>query len=189
VSLSPQQESQIRAAALASERRNRPVGLIAIASAILLASTIFAGWSVASAQRARSEALAARQRLIEVDAIAEEIQDIRTDPQRSGGDTRYAPETRLRSKLNQVADRLGMEQTPSIRDAGAKQLGVGSGSPLEKRSIEVRMDDLPLDAAMEWINEAVREIPGLHVTGVELRPGRPEGWNIRVQLSRWEFRQ
>lgn len=189
MSLTPQQEAQLRAAALASERRNRPFLRVAIAVAVLAASGVFAAWSLAAAERTRGVLASDRERLAEAQTLVEQIRQIRNDPRRSANNERYAPETRLRSKLDRISERLDMEQTPSIRDAGAKQLGVGSDSPLEKRSVEVRMSNVPLETALEWVNEAVREIPGLHVTGVELRPNRARGWSIHVQLSRWEFRQ
>jgi len=190
VTASTQDHARIRAAALAAERRNRPFGWIAGAAALLILSAVFAGWSVARAAGARADVSRAQFQLTRAESITDEIRAIRTDPQRAAQNRIYQPEPRFRTKVNQVSQELELGRTPRIQDRPLRVLGGDRNAPLEKRTYEVSIDRIELEKALRWIGEVRRRIPGLHVSAIEIRPRRgTTQWDLRVNLSRWRFRQ
>lgn len=181
--LTPAEERDVQMYAAAAARRNRPTALLAICGVILVVAVVFAIVSLAQsgAARLRVERLATER--AEVAAIAQEILALRDTAEDGLSSGTYGRELQL-SKLEAINQRVRLPSAPTLSEQRPTR---PIGSPIEKRRVDVTMDNAPLDAALEWINEAQRAIPDLFVSAIEMRP-RPNGWLIRVQVARWELR-
>lgn len=181
--LTPADERDVQMYAAAAARRNRPTALLAICGAILLGAIIFAIVSVTQSGAARAEVTRLATERAEVRAIADEIVALRERAGDRQDDGQYSRELQL-SKLEAINQRVRLPKAPTLSEQRPTR---PIGSPIEKRRVDITMDNAPLDAALEWINEAQRAIPDLFISAIELRP-RPNGWLVRVQVARWELR-
>lgn len=181
--LNPAEERDVQMYAAAAARRNRPTLLLVFAALLLVGAVIFAGVSAGSARAARHELVTLAEDQAAVNDIADEIRRLRersTDRQTDG---RYSRELQL-SKLEAINRRVTLPTAPTLQEQRPTR---PLDSPIEKRRVDVTMENVPLEAAFEWINEAQRAIPDLFISAMELRP-RPSGWTVRVQVARWELR-
>lgn len=182
-----EREMQLRAMAGANERRNRPRALIMGAGALLALASLYAGWSALEARAARAELEGATRQAGAVRRILGQMEAVRTDPARRLDPSRYAPDTQILAKLTQrIPDQLGMTARPVVNEG--RTVPFAADSKLSSRSVRAIFSDVPLEQAMQWINSAVQEVRGLHVTNIEFMPTRDRGWSITVELSRWESR-
>ncbi len=181
--LTPTDERDVQLHAASAARRNRPTALLIATGIIFVAAIVFAMWSVAEAGAARFRMDRLASELAQVRALSVEIANVRAQANDQRVDGRYAPQLQL-SKLEAIRDRVQMPNRPTLSEQRPTRT---LDSPIEKRRVDVTMDNVPLDAAMAWITEAQRAIPDLFVSAIELRP-RPNGWLIRVQVARWELR-
>ena len=175
--------------AVAAERRNRPMGLIAIAAVVLIGATIFAVYASSQRAKARGDMNRARytvQQLANLQAQIDAYQD--SDAQRNLR-RQLAPTMRnIRSRLEQIARTIGM-------DDGALQLGqisdrraLGLDSPLLLRTIDATISGGDVELTLEWMQAVTDQVDGLFVSGVTLNPSS-DGWHVNVRLSRWEIEQ
>lgn len=181
--LTPAEERDVQMYAAAAARRNRPTALLAICGVILLVAIIFAIVSLAQSGAARIAVNRLATERAEVAAIADEIIALRDSADDGLNNGAYNRELQL-SKLEAINQRVRLPNAPTLSEQRPTR---PIGSPIEKRRVDVTMDNASLDAALEWINEAQRTIPDLFVSAIEMRP-RPNGWLIRVQVARWELR-
>ncbi|RMH28081.1 MAG: hypothetical protein D6693_04205 [Planctomycetota bacterium] len=182
---SADEERAVRAHAAAVARRNRPASLLLAAGAAVVVALVFAGLSVSrarSAQRAVESAAATRAA---VQSVVDQIEALRAESASARTDGRYSRRLQL-STLAAINQRVGLDTPPVLQQNPPRSSG--PDSPIEKRIVSVTMVNAPLAAALRWIGEAQRAIPGLFVTAIELRP-TPAGWTVRVQVARWELKR
>lgn len=171
------------AAAAASERRNNPRHLLAIAGFVLAVSLLwlFSSWSAWSSARA---ALVKQQR--ERETITRNVADLRAFKAVQGSDSgpRLAEqEGAIRSRLRDIGRAAGLKEeniTPkSVKRDQRKDLG----SVLLTASFEAR--DESMGPLLGWLERATREMPGLEVYKISIRP-EAQKWLMQVTFSRWE---
>ena len=177
------EERDVQMYAAAVARRNRPMLWLVIAGALLLGATVFTLVSVASARSSLNHLVTLAENKSEVAEIAAEIVQLRERSTDRQSDGRYSRELQL-SKLEAINQRVSLPSPPRLQEQRPTR---PLDSPIEKRRVDVTIDDAPLETALEWINEAQRAIPDLFISAIELRP-RPNGWTVRVQVARWELR-
>ena len=180
---SPSDESEAQSLAAAAARRNRPVLLIAAAGLTLLVSTVFAFASMNAAHAARRNIASLAKSDRDVQRIAREIEQWRSKATDTPGANRYAIELQL-SKLEAINERVELPQPPTLKELTPLH---PLDSPIQKRRVDVTIDNVSLETAFAWINEAQKTIPDLFLSAIELRP-KPTGWSVRIQVARWEFR-
>jgi len=174
--------------AAAAERCNRPTRLVVIAALLLLAALVYL--ALAASRRAEAAdnlegAESAMQRLVNIRAEIEAYQD--NDAQRALRQ-QFAPRMRsIRSTLGRIANELGMEEPPQLGQI-TDERRLGLDSKLLLRTIDVTLTEADTDLALQWIQQATRDVEGLFVSGVTLNPG-PDAWRVTVKLSRWEIDQ
>ena len=181
--LTPSEEREVQMHAASVARRNRPTLLVMIAGVLLVGALIFATVTTASARSAMAELETLAQDQAAVADIADEIRRLREHSSDRQDDGRYSRELQL-SKLEAINQRVSLPSPPRLQEQRPTR---PLDSPIEKRRVDVTIDDAPLETALEWINEAQRAIPDLFISAIELRP-RPNGWTVRVQVARWELR-
>lgn len=179
----PVEERAIRAHAASAARRNSPTTLLVLAGLVLLASVTFALWSAGSARTARARLSAVVASSAGVERLIAEIDGLRAETNIARTDGRYSRQLQL-SKLAAINTSVGLPTPPSLQEQRPRSIG---DAPIEKRLVDVTMNNAPLPTALQWITEAQRTIPGLFITALELRP-TPSGWTVRVQVARWELR-
>lgn len=180
------QEERREAAALAGaqERRNRPLALLAGAALLLLICAIFAGASLLGVRGARQAYEVRRSQAGELQQVAAQIEQARAAASRGRVADRFAPERNLLTKLQAVSDRVGLDRAPILNPQNPQRFE--ADSPLVRRPIDVSITSASAEQAMQWIDLAEAQIPGLHVISLQLRPD-PAGWNARITLARWEM--
>jgi hypothetical protein len=167
-------------AASAQEKRNRPVALPLMAAVVLVASLIFAVYSLSArneAMRARakgmSDEVAVKQMAEEWDALLRQERDA---PGLGLGDKM----PNLLSRMENLAREAGLKATPANPRT----------SPDSRPGIVVTtysyaaVKDASLVALMEWVRKAT-EIPGMEVTELKLK-AEPTDWTVDVTFRRWE---
>jgi len=174
------------AMAAAAERRNRPMALIFLATAALVAAGIYATMGAVSAAEAATAADVRVRRYEQVERLAQQIERIRTDPGRAEKLETFKPDPFLRTKLNQVA--ADLELSNQFQIGADRREGLSLDSQMRRVVIEVTLNSVSAETGMRWIDNAVREVQGLEVATVELTP-TPRGWNFKVRLGRWEISQ
>ncbi len=184
------EDLQFRAMAAAAERRNRPVGLLVIAIALLIVSSVFTLWSASAVARARREITDAETGLQNVKATAERIEQVRTRPEKDPFGDRYRADPEMLRKLERVPERAGLEARPTLREE-SRPRPLALDSPFQSKIVNVRFGDSSLQDVMKWINQALMDVPGLHVTSAEFTvPSGPSGrgWVVDLKLARWEIK-
>jgi len=179
------EERDIRAYAAGVARRNRPVTLLALSGLALIVAIVFAAVSASQARSARAAAQSVAVSRQGVEGVIAQIDALRRESETAQTSGRYSRQLQL-SKLAAINQRVGLPADPSLQEQRARS--AGPDSPIEKRIVDVTMVNAPLDTAMQWVNEALRAIPGLFITAFELRP-TPTGWTVRVQVARWELKR
>lgn len=177
-------ERVVRIHAASAARRNSPTPMLMLAGVALVLASAFALWSVSSARSADLRLGAAVVSRDGVESVIAQIEGVRAAADSARTDGRYSRQLQL-STLAAINARVGLPSAPSIQEQRPR---VTPDSPIAKRQVDVTMNNAPLPAALEWIHEAQRAVPGLFVSAIELRP-TPAGWTVRVQVARWEFRQ
>ena len=182
-SLTGADERMVRIHAASAARRNSPAPMLLLAGAALVLATVFTLWSVGAARSAGRRLDAAVVSRDGVERVIADIEGFRAAADSARTDGRYSRQLQL-STLAAINQRVGLPSAPSIQEQRPR---VTPDSPLAKRQVDITMNNAPLPAALEWIHEAQRSVPGLFVSALELRP-TPTGWTVRVQVARWEFR-
>lgn len=183
-SLTGADERAVRIHAASAARRNSPTPMLLLAVAALVLASVFTLWSVNASRLAGRRLDAAVVSRDGVENVIAQIERVRADAASARTDGRYSRQLQL-STLAAINQRVGLPSSPSIQEGRPR---VTPDSPIAKRQVDITMNNAPLPAALEWIREAQRAVPGLFVSALELRP-TPTGWTVRVQVARWEFRQ
>lgn len=180
LALDADQRFELASLASRDERRNRPSHWLLIATVLFFASLLALGW--AGLSRARAEKSLADQRFI-ANATAELCGQIETLRKRSAdeGDRANQPITQIRSRLQAIGAEAGIKgkiplpvDSPEIR---------GNAKRMRFRFDNVQDESLP--ALLAWLDMAVKELPGVEVNTVTIRP-LANTWQMNVTFARWE---
>lgn len=180
-----EQELELAALAGAAERRNRPRLGLAVAFLLLTGAAGYALLGSGSVASARTQAERAARDAAGVERLATEIDAILARRQENDAEARFPIDAALRSKLVEIARASGITEEVAP-EARPEQRGLDY--PLVKQVVTITLSDAGLEAALDFISRATREIPGLFVEGVQLQP-RPQGWYAVLRFARWEVRR
>ncbi len=177
-------EPMLAALAGAAERKNRPTAVVAFAAALLVGATAYSLWNMKQARAARRAYEREGQVSLKVSALAEEVRSAVESAKTHSADTDpYAPKELL-SALSSAATSAGVTKPPSF----VPTTDESPDSPLVKKIVVARLLGEPMSAVLAWIEKALAETPGLHVTQFNLKPTR-SGWDTEVRFARWEIKQ
>lgn len=176
-------ETMLGALASNAERANRPTAVVVFCVVALGAALVFAGWSFSAARAASRSFHRAIDEHRNVEKLAALLDHYRVEQarERDRPDI-YAPETRLLSTISQAAPRAGIDRTPQI--TGSQE--TVAGSPLVRQIVTAQIDRQPVENIAEWITIALRDIPGLHIVSLTMRP-TINGWQFQIRFGRWEY--
>lgn len=169
-------------AAARREQHNRPTVLL-VAGGLLFAVTLVVLLVAVGQRLAADRALAqARTQAQDMGAKAARLEQLTQASSQKGRAGIGAPIETIRSRISAVAREAGVKgdvplPTPKM---GAK----GPGARQQRLQYEVR--DESLDNLLAWMQNAVRDVPGLEVYAVTLRP-EAAAWYCKVTFSRWEW--
>ncbi len=180
-------ESGLQALAAAAQRRNRPTALLVVASVTFVVALIFALYAAGNARKAYKSAQSQAQSLQKIEEGVALLNAISTDTDQHDLLRLYRPAPRLLTTLENINQTLAIEPKPDVREQ-TKRAIIGLDSPIEGRVVTAQFNNVSLQQATQWINEALRRVNGLHVSSVDFRPSA-RGWIIRVDLTRWELKQ
>ncbi len=175
--------------AVAAERRNRPVALVAVAAAILIASAAFALYASTQRARARAGMVSSQYTMQRLVNLREEIDAYQNSDAQRELQRQYAPMMRnIRSRLEHIADSLNIEKRALQLGQISDRRMLGLDSPLLLRTIEATINEGEIEQTLEWMQAVTDQIDGIFVSGVTLNPSS-EGWRVNVRFSRWEIEQ
>jgi len=179
---SEEARTSLLAAAAGSERRNRPVYLVAIASLLLLACAISLGWSLwvlgaASREFGRERGAAT--------ALAQSVGRLKELEAAQGGGEKGPPANdRILTMLQAAAEKAGIANSKGlIPRQGAPETRAGGVQRVKFDYDAVR--DPSLEPLLLWLKHAGEDVPGIEVYSVNLRP-EANGWLMKVVFQRWQ---
>jgi hypothetical protein len=168
--------------AAARARRNRPVGMVAIAAVLLAVSLVFALYSVTSRAASRRGLVRAEKNAVQADVLIDQwkrlVQAEAADPRSGAGQ----PDQFKASKMEDLAIRAGMKTKPNTPHPAEDKTRPGI---VTKRYIYTDVRDPKLGPMLEWIRLGCAETPGLELDSLTLKP-EPAGWKMDVTFRIWE---
>ena len=180
--LAAQEEARMTMAASAArtERLNQPRALLYLAGALLLAALIFLGVefkaSVAGSLRLKGEKS-------QYDDIVKKAGTLRAlqDAAKANPESTQ-PTTQILSRIQEAGVKVGLKNRVPLPTTRTER-PPGLGSIQTRYDCEVREEEL--DKALQWVQRAVADVPGLEVYSISLRP-EAHNWVLRASFSRWE---
>lgn len=175
------------ALAASASRRNTPALLLILATFLLVVATIavFLSWGARNRALTMVDARIQQARLIQekggkIKVARQKLKDVRdsrANPTMSG----------VPLKLQQVCPNDKLQAVLASAPAREQVGGVESGN-VPKRFVYQNIKHDAIADVMEWIDVARREIPGLEIDRLQLRPG-PNDWTISLTFIRWEKKE
>lgn len=169
--------------AAARERQNRPLGLVAMATAFVLVALVFAIYSVSARASSRRELVRALTDQSESDVmIARWAELAKLDAESPRGGVGQPGEFKI-SKMEDIATRAGMNKPNTPRTTDDKShTGI-----VVSRYFYTEVRNPTLQPLLEWARLACIEIGGLEVEFIKLTPEPAvTGWRMDVTFRRWE---
>lgn len=169
----------LTAAALLSERRNRPMGLTvlgALLSAIALIALVVAMFSVLGAGRERARQL---DILRSTQELAGEYRALSLAEQTRGDDP-FAQDFAIKSTIENAAVRAGLSK-PAL----PRELPTGQGA-IKQVLLPYTVRDNDIAKILSWVRD-VQDLPGVGVSKLRIAP-QGNQWVVDVTFSRWERR-
>jgi len=171
----------LAAAAARAQRRNRPAWLVLLGVAVLLAGAIFAwsSWAEHGEQRAR-----ARRAKAEADRVLAAAARLKAmnDAEAGGEGPRVVETGNVLSRIEAAGSRVGLSKPVGV---GTRNVTARRELKLNQVRISYNVRDESLGAVLAWAEEAVRDVPGLEVFNLTVRPEAAE-WSVNIVFSRWE---
>ncbi|MDX2146965.1 MAG: hypothetical protein SFZ23_05535 [Planctomycetota bacterium] len=181
--LADQARDEVAAAASRAESRNRPrVFILASSLALAIAFVMLvlgmgakanADSSLRRERAQANEAVELLARLRQLDEAAKDSTKLPFGEQLS----------KIRSKITDAASRAGLKSPPQLPVSDQVVRNVAAGVNRNTWTYEVR--DPSLRAMLDWLQLAIKDIPGFEVYSVTLKPEQNQ-WYLRVTFSRLE---
>ncbi len=169
-------------AAARREQHNRPTVLLLAGGLVFAVTLVVLVVCVTQRLSADRDLARARTQAQDLGSKAARLEQLTQASSQKGRAGIGAPIETIRSRISAVAREAGVKgdvplPTPKTgaKNAGARQ---------QRLQYEVR--DESLDNLLAWMQNAVRDVPGLEVYSVTLRP-EPATWYCKVVFSRWEW--
>lgn len=165
--------------ALATERRNRSRGLIALGAVALLAAGAAVAWAWTQREAAARELRREQARLEQVRGIERGFEAL--EQRRATGRLAVQqPMTNMLGLIKQAANESGLNlpETPN-EESPTREGGV------TERRLRYSTRSESVEPLIRWLDRAPELVPGLMVWSVRLRPVG-SGWTLDVTFLRWE---
>ncbi|MBL8876991.1 MAG: hypothetical protein JNM86_14440 [Phycisphaerae bacterium] len=163
-----------------TERANRPVSLIYLSGAILalalfmLAYFLFARFTASSRLGTESERAARIERLVARMKDYDRINEERREEMRP-----------LPTMQTQIADAAVAAQLKTKLAPAQPGSGQRTGDLVRRTWKYSDLHEESLEKVFDWISRSQRDIPGLELIGLTLRP-EATTWRVEVVFGRWE---
>jgi len=175
-----EERDELATSALLGERRNRPVYLVVLAGVLAAGALIALISSAIVSGRALKERSRQLDMLGRTQQLAAELDAMRARESTDGADDPYERNPDLLTRIEALAKQAGMAK-PALPVEGSNGRGALHQVLLQYK--QLRDDDV--GRVISWITSVVREIPGVEVYKISIRP-LPTQWQIDVTFSRWE---
>lgn len=173
----------LAAHAAGAERRNRPIHLLVLALLGLLVAAVMLAWSGSARSAALAELRGEREIGRAATTLAERLKQLQVATKNSTSVQAGEPEPRILSRIlaaGQQAGLQGLPQTPLKTEREPRPI---DGVVRTRYTYEHR--DASADSLLRWLQLARKDIPGLEVHFLQLKP-EPENWYMQVVFTRWE---
>ena len=177
-----QARADVAVAASRNQRRNRPTHLVVLAialAAVSLIALLFMLQRRNDAKTAMSKERGVGDKATELVAQLRELKaaEDSTSVRYGGAESELTP-----SKFKNAANAVGLKHAPALplRQAVDKEI---SGVHRLRWTYEVKDESMP--NLMKWVQQVVRDIPGLEVYSISLKPEATQ-WSLKVTFSHWE---
>jgi len=179
VRLSEEARFELSLSAMGRERWNRPVAMLVLAVALLLAAGLFALYAVGSRASARADLAKALEDQAHVEVKLVEWKQL----SESEGAAPQSGKAGFKvSVMEDLATRAGMKTRPNAPRAQDDKSRPGV---VMYRHFYTEVRDPSLANMVEWVRLACAEIAGLEIDSLAVRP-EPAGWKMEVTFRRWE---
>lgn len=175
-----QARQEVAVAAARQARHNTPTHLVILALILLgvaLVCTLVAARSRSAAQDRLDAQKRQAGRVAELVARLNQLAEV----ERSGVQRWGQPAERVQSKIQQAAAMAGLKSAiPPVNPTKSSPIN-------DAQRIQFKYDirDESLPALLKWVELATRDVPGLEVYAVRIRPEANQ-WDLNVTFSRWE---
>lgn len=170
---------ELATAAATAARANRPTMLIVVAAALLAVAMIAAAVSLTGRLAAERRLVSERGRAQELVNLAARLKQLDEAAAASGG-KRAGRISGLPTTLNQLARTAGLRSDPSLKNLPPYRTG-----DVVRNKIEYEVRDESLEAVLRWIDQATRQVQGLEVFSLNVKP-EGQNWHVKVTFSWWE---
>ena len=190
---STETELQLRSAANAADRRNRPAILVFGPAALLVIAILYALWAMsgyAASGRAYRTASA------DIRGIFESIQDLLdATRQTSQTEDRYEVNSFLLTDTGdtETSDGQGIARRVGLQVQRVDNKGISNtqrNEPVGERTVHVLIEGQELETIFAWLDACLhdpRYKGRLYVDSVNnLRPNRSKGWDVTIILAIYE---
>jgi hypothetical protein len=175
------------AMAASASRRNTPALLLILATVLLVVAAIavFLAWGARNSALVMVDARIQQARLIQekggkIKAARQKLKEVR--------DSRAnAAMSGVPLKLQQICPNEKLQAVLASAPA-REQVGGVEGGNVPKRFVYQNIKHDSIADVMAWIEVARREISGLEIDRLQLRPG-PNDWTISLTFIRWEKKE
>ncbi len=171
---------ELASRAQSQQRRNHPTHLVVLGALVLVISLIVL---VVAWQKDRTAHTSLLNKSAMLDTIKGEIATL-------DALERVAESSPRRAEFDKITDMI------SRQDAIAASVGLGDALGLPKTNSQKKGDatlneytysvqDVSLEKMLAWVQAAVRQIPGLKISMIDVRPVN-SSWSIKVTMYRFE---
>lgn len=183
--LSPREhEPMLGALARSAERANTPTGMILFCTALLLAAAVFLFSQARDASAAKAAFKAQEASSAKIRALKADIERIRAEQLVGSGSAQAYEPRELLGAIDAKAQEARLKQPTNPRQTIEDAAG-----PLQRKIVNANVRNEPVQKVLDWINAAIRDVPGLHVAQMNLRASPSDGWDIEVRFARWELKK
>ena len=188
----PEAEAQLRSAAAAADRRNRPTMMVLVPAVLLLVAILYTAWSAQAFSSARGAYMSMGARTERVQSLIDQIKVAREQEETTTNEFRRAPYLVSDIGDDEADGKQGYAKQHglSIKKIDPRRGSVLRDELLVENSVSVYMQGQSLDRIFRWMNACLEDenYKGrLFVKSINLKPNRLGGWDAEpVSFGIWE---
>lgn len=176
-------------AASASERANRPRGLVLLAGIVLVGAIIYAVMGISSRSAAAGEVATERSESDQVAQMVERIRGLQAAQALRG----LEPNSRIGPEIEALAESQGLKADPTGKKLVITESEVsGIAVPgIVQRKYRATLVGQEPEAILNWLNlvQSSEQTRGVEIFSISMKPeplGSRGAWNLDVDFVRWE---
>lgn len=155
--------------------RNRPLHWLMLALVLFAAGFVMLLLGASAKGSAQARLKAERRQSLEIQALVDQLVELQA---RGGERVRHEPVSALR-RFEEIKGRTGLKSSVATSENTVTLANA------IKRTYIFNLREDSLEVLMRWVRESMEHIPGLELSGIELKP-EPNQWSAKVTLVRWE---